>query len=125
MISKENLRALIGWAPILIFGFIYEFVMKSFTKFFMVVSLLGLMMSCDNRTEEQRWKDYQARTEKARQDSIKEAKYHGFRTIVIDSCEYLIKTEKRGGGDWSTRSGYMAHKGNCRFCEERRKREGE
>ena len=28
--------------------------MKSFTKFFMVVSLLGLMMmSCDNRTEEQ------------------------------------------------------------------------
>lgn len=34
-----------------------------------------------------------------------------FKTIVIDSCEYI--------------SGYkrLAHKGNCRFCAERRKQE--
>lgn len=34
-----------------------------------------------------------------------------FETIVIDSCEYI--------------SGYyrLAHKGNCRFCAERRKQE--
>ena len=99
--------------------------MKSFTKFFMVVSLLGLMMmSCDNRTEEQRWKDYQAKKEKAREDLIREVKYHSFQVIVIDSCEYLIKAEPHGVGKYSTGYGFMSHKGNCKFCEERRKQEG-
>ena len=96
--------------------------MKSFIRFFMVVGLLGLMMmSCDNRTEEQRWKDYQAKKEKAKQDSIREAKFKGFQVIVIDSCEYLIKTEYEGMSDWRISRGYMSHKGNCKFCEERRK----
>ena len=96
-------------------------VMKSFTKFFVMVSLLGLMMtSCGNRTEEQRWKDYQAKKEKARQDSIMEARYHGFKVIVIDSCEYLIKTVGYDRGTkWATMAGYFGHKGNCKFCEER------
>ena len=35
----------------------------------------------------------------------------GFNTIVIDSCEYLI-----GGSSYQ---GYMAHKGNCKYCKER------
>lgn len=97
--------------------------MKSFTKFFMVVGLLGLMMTnCDNRTEEQRWKDYQAKKEKARQDSTMRANYNGFQVIVIDSCEYLIREETRGH---YLGFGYMSHKGNCKFCEERRKQEGE
>ena len=101
--------------------------MKSFTKFFMVVGLLGLMMtSCDNRTEEQKWKDYQAKKEKARADSIQEAKYHGFQVIVIDSCEYLIKSDTSKGA-WGSGigHGFFGHKGNCKFCEERRKQEGE
>ena len=83
------------------------------------------LISCDSRTEEQRWKDYQAKKERARQDSITGAKFKGFRVIEIDSCEYLIKTEKRGMGDCSTRAGFMSHKGNCKFCEERRKQKGE
>ena len=33
---------------------------------------------------------------------------------VIDSCEYLVRH--------SGYSGYMAHKGNFKFCEERRKK---
>lgn len=33
------------------------------------------------------------------------------RTIVIDSCEYIE-------GDYE-----LAHKGNCRFCKERRQKE--
>ncbi len=92
----------------------------------MVVSLLGMiifMTSCDNRTEEQRWKDYQAKREKARQDSILEAKYLGFRVIVIDSCEYLIRRMKEANGHHGYGFGLMAHKGNCKFCEERRKQE--
>ena len=34
-----------------------------------------------------------------------------FRTIVIDSCEYVFGSRK------------LAHKGNCRFCRERRQKE--
>ena len=83
-----------------------------------------MMMSCDNRTEEQRWEDYQAKKEKARQDSIIEVRYHGFKVIVIDSCEYLIKTvEHDRGYKWATMAGYFGHKGNCKFCKERRKQE--
>jgi hypothetical protein len=37
-----------------------------------------------------------------------------FDVIVVDSCEYLI-------GDCGY-SGYMAHKGNCKYCEQRRKK---
>ena len=89
--------------------------MKSFTRFFMVVGLLGLMMSCDSRTKEE-----------TRQDSIREARYHGFKAIVIDSCEYLIKTvEYDRGTRWATMAGYFGHKGNCKFCEERRKQDSE
>ena len=86
----------------------------------MVVSLLGLMIGCDNRTEEQRWKEYQVEKEKAKQDSITEAKFKGFRVIEIDSCEYLIKRTGNAYGQQGFGFGLMAHKGNCRFCEERR-----
>lgn len=34
-----------------------------------------------------------------------------FGTIVIDSCEYIRGAHK------------LAHKGNCRFCKERRQKE--
>lgn len=36
---------------------------------------------------------------------------NGYRQVVIDSCEYIE-------GDYS-----LAHKGNCKFCAERRKKE--
>jgi outer membrane biogenesis lipoprotein LolB len=37
-----------------------------------------------------------------------------FDVIEVDSCEYLVTT--RGY------QGYMAHKGNCKYCEQRRKK---
>ena len=37
-----------------------------------------------------------------------------FDVIEVDSCEYLVAT--RGY------YGYMAHKGNCKYCEQRRKK---
>ena len=52
-----------------------------------------------------------------------EQRWHGFKVIVVDSCEYLVKAEEKGAGQYATRAGYMAHKGNCRFCAERRKNE--
>lgn len=49
---------------------------------------------------------------------IEEAKsLNGFNIVVIDSCEYLKRCEP------GTFAGYLAHKGNCRFCAERRKQE--
>ena len=40
------------------------------------------------------------------------------RTVVIDSCEYLIGSTSTGYGGY----GYFSHKGNCKYCAERRKR---
>lgn len=35
-----------------------------------------------------------------------------YRTYIVDSCEYIGYA---GGSQYD----YLAHKGNCRFCEER------
>lgn len=43
---------------------------------------------------------------------------HGANTYIIDSCEYV-------GRYIGSRCGILAHKGNCRFCAERRKKEME
>jgi len=45
---------------------------------------------------------------------IEDKEYYArnFQVVVIDSCEYLIKQ--------SGYAGFMAHKGNCIFCENRK-----
>ena len=51
---------------------------------------------------------------------IEEAKrLNGFNIVVIDSCEYLKMSTQSG----NLGHGYFAHKGNCRFCAERRQQE--
>ena len=42
------------------------------------------------------------------------------KTVVIDSCEYLIGSRQYGIYQGY---GYLSHKGNCKYCAERRKRE--
>jgi hypothetical protein len=44
---------------------------------------------------------------------------NGFNIVVVDSCEYLYKKIPAGYAGY----GFMAHKGNCRFCKERRQKE--
>jgi hypothetical protein len=45
-----------------------------------------------------------------------DSKYkEGFKVIVYDSCEYIMRE--------NSYQGFLAHKGNCRFCEERIKQE--
>ena len=39
-----------------------------------------------------------------------------YRTYIIDSCEYV-------GLAVSSQYDFLAHKGNCRFCKERRQKE--
>ena len=41
---------------------------------------------------------------------------HEMNTYIVDSCEYV----GRGIG---SQAGILAHKGNCKFCAERRKQE--
>lgn len=41
------------------------------------------------------------------------------RVVIIDSCEYLIGNRSIGYQGY----GYLSHKGNCKYCAERRKRE--
>ena len=89
--------------------------MKDMERVLLIIVSFLFLISCDNRTEEQIWKDYQAKQEKARQDSI----FKGFDVIVIDSCEYLIKRESQSASQRGY--GFMSHKGNCKFCEERKK----
>lgn len=50
------------------------------------------------------------------QDKIEEAKrLNGFNIVVIDSCEYLYGKDASGYAGF----GFMAHKGNCKYCIER------
>ena len=74
-------------------------------KRLMFIAITGLMMvGCEYKTDAQ----------------IEEAKrLHGFDIVVIDSCEYLKNEEWSGYQGF----GYFAHKGNCRFCAERKKKE--
>jgi hypothetical protein len=46
-------------------------------------------------------------------------KIDGYDVVTIDSCEYL----KEKFWDGYNGYGYFAHKGNCRFCRERRQKE--
>ena len=70
-------------------------------KKFIILALTALMMvGCEYKTEEQK-------------------RLKGFSIIVIDSCEYLKYSETYGYSGY----GYFAHKGNCRFCKERRLKE--
>lgn len=48
-------------------------------------------------------------------DVAKSVEEGDFGVTVYDSCEYLIRI--------SSYRGYLAHKGNCRFCKERRQKE--
>ena len=53
-------------------------------------------------------------------EEIEEAeRLEGCNIVVIDSCEYLQRTETSGYQGY----GYFSHKGNCHFCKERRQKE--
>jgi len=51
-------------------------------------------------------------------ERVMETDYHtkeGFRVCIIDSCEYIHMSNGNGA--------YYTHKGNCRFCKERKQKE--
>lgn len=51
--------------------------------------------------------------EKTQQEVLYNDNWQGFNVVVIDSCEYIVRSQ---GGY----VGYLfSHKGNCKFCKER------
>lgn len=68
-------------------------------KKFILLALTALMVvGCDVKQSDGTYKPY------------------SYRTYIIDSCEYV-------GCAMSSQYDYLAHKGNCRFCKERRQKE--
>lgn len=79
-------------------------------KVLLLFALLISLVSCDRRTEDE-----------IRKEKIAELS-EGFNVVIIDSCEYLIKKDDVQVWNMGRGFGYMAHKGNCKFCEKRNKR---
>lgn len=67
-------------------------------KIILLTLTILLMMGCRN--------DY-----KNQDDSYNTSRSLDFKTIVIDSCEYIEGFYK------------LSHKGNCKYCKERRQKE--
>lgn len=66
-------------------------------KIILLIVTALVMVGCENQ-------DDAVRIEKAKW-------FNGYNYVVIDSCEYLYDVYS------------LAHKGNCRFCKERRQKE--
>ena len=49
------------------------------------------------------------------QEEAKIYENDGFATLTYDNCEYVFKT--------AGYKGFLAHKGNCKYCAERRQKE--
>lgn len=93
-------------------------------KIILLALVTLIMMGCDTRTEEQRYNDYLQEQKEVKRQIEYQNRWKGYSVIIVDNCEYIVKTiDVCAGSRSATQSGYLAHKGNCRFCAERRKQE--
>lgn len=72
--------------------------MRSLKIYYLLLALMALLMSCGNAP----------RTEK---DSVL-----AYEVVEIDSCEYILIQSNSYRIDIKS----IVHKGNCKYCEERR-----
>ena len=80
-----------------------------------ILSILFAMVSCNEPTVD---KNIYHKVEMTNDVYIVD-KFFEFKVVIIDSCEYLISSRYESSKGF----GYMSHKGNCKYCAERRKRE--
>ena len=123
-------------------GFLKEYTMK-YLKYLFIGLFFGLLLGCgeDDRgsgskgflgntflagDENLRHNEILEDSEKAEKEAAEYKRWKGFSVVVIDSCEYLIRTysdrKHIGHHGYGFGYGYMAHKGNCKFCMERNKK---
>ena len=87
-------------------------------KIILLALVTLIMVGCCEQQE--------AKTKHQRVECKQERVEHDYSVIIIDGCEYIEKTDEyHVGADFGAKAGYVAHKGNCRFCAERRKQEME
>ena len=77
--------------------------MATIKKIILLVLTALMVVGCEYKTD--------AKIEEAE-------RLNGFNIIIVDSCEYLKNKDAN-----NIRYGFFAHKGNCRFCKERRQKE--
>lgn len=83
-------------------------------KILVLLSILSVMISCSERPDTNVYHDV-----KKTNDVYRVYDDLNVRVVVIDSCEYLIGSISEPYAGY----GYLSHKGNCKYCAERRKRE--
>lgn len=82
-------------------------------KFLVLLSFFFVIVSCSKQP------DTNVYHETERTSDVYVVNGLRLRTVVIDSCEYLIGSRYEP----SVGYGYLSHKGNCKYCAERRKQE--
>lgn len=82
-------------------------------KFLVLLSFFFVIISCGKQP------DTNVYNEAERTSDVYIVNGFRLRTVVIDSCEYLIGSRYEPSAGY----GYLSHKGNCKYCAERRKRE--
>lgn len=82
-------------------------------KIFILTAILFAMISCSEQPDTNIYHEVESTNDVYNVNGVY------LRTVIIDSCEYLMGRECRGYDGY----GYLSHKGNCKYCAERRKRE--
>ena len=82
-----------------------------------ILSVLFAMVSCSEQPDTNTYHDTKNTNDVYK--VVTNSSSISLNIVVIDSCEYLIGRDC--GGYYGF--GYLSHKGNCKYCAERRKRE--
>ena len=78
-----------------------------------ILSILFAMISCNEQPDTRVYHETEITSDVYVVNGLR------LKTVVIDSCEYLIGSRYEP----SVGYGYLSHKGNCKYCAERRKQE--
>ena len=84
-----------------------------------ILSILFAMISCCKQPDTNVYHDAKSTNDVYKVSVRYDNDLESLHVVVIDSCEYLIG---KGVGNYQG-YGYLSHKGNCKYCAERRKRE--
>ena len=84
-----------------------------------ILSILFAMISCSEQPDTNIYHDAKSTDDVYKVVISSSSIPIDLQVVVIDSCEYLIGHEYAGYRGY----GYLSHKGNCKYCAERIKRE--
>ena len=88
-------------------------------KILILVTILFAMISCSEQSDTNIYHEAKRTNDVYKVNIRSDNDPVCLHVVVIDSCEYLIG---KSGADYQG-FGYLSHKGNCKYCAERRKRE--